>query len=75
MANKEYISVFIDFEDGTVVHFKAKAQILLGKNSDGRFLEWLVEHDDKKILAYGDDKLSVSFHHLSEKEETILALT
>ena len=74
MANKDYISVFIDFEDGTIIHFKAKAQILLGKESDGSMLEWLVEHDEKKILIFGDKKLSVTLHHLSPKEETILAL-
>ena len=61
---KDNLTLFVHLKDGTNIMFKGETQVVLGNESDGSLLQWLVDHDKKKILVYGDKDLSVSLHHI-----------
>ena len=51
---RDNLTAFVNLPDGTIIMFKGETQIILGEKSDGTLLKWLVEQDNKKILAFGD---------------------
>ncbi len=58
---KDNLAAFVDLPDGTHIMFKGEVQIVLGKDSDGSLLKWLVEQDNKTIFLF--ENTTVSLHH------------